>query len=222
MKRAALFALCVAAGALLFQAASADPAPVRVHGAIASFDGQFLTLKADSGKTVIVAIQPTTRIVHSQKMTISDLRTGDSVATLALKGNDEKLRAQAIRVFRTAMQAGDEGQYPAESNPARIVTNGTIAAVAAMPSGGTLTVTFHGAVEGSAEGCTGRAPAGGWGCTGSADLVVARGVPIIAVTDGDTSLLLPRAIVSAFSIQDTDKLLTATSITVEREGKPVQ
>lgn len=222
MKHAVLFAICLAAGVLQIRAAFADPVPSRVHGVVKTFDGQYLTLKADSGKTVVIGFQPTTRIVHSQTMSLADIKAGNFVATLALKGADDKLHAQAIRVFSTGMQGNGEGQYPMESNPARIVTNGTVGAVSSTPAGGTLTLSFHGAGAEGADGCTGRAPAGGWGCTGTANLLIARGVPIIALSNGDTTLLLPGAIVSAFATTDAANLLTATSITVERDGKAAQ
>ena len=222
MKRAALFALCLAAGALQYQSAVADPAPSRIHGSIKSFDGQYLTVKADSGQSVVVGVQPATHIVHSRRIALTDLKSGDPVGTLALIGADTKLRAQAIRVFSSAMHSPGEGQYPLESNPSRMVTNGTVAAVASTPSGGTLTLNFHGAATQGANACTGHAAPGGWGCTGTAELMIARGVPIIAMSDGDTTLLLPGAIVSVLTSADATSLLTASSITVERDGKPAQ
>jgi hypothetical protein len=220
MKRAVLLAFCLAAGALQSPNAMADPAPQRVHGSIKSFDGQYLMLKADSGQTVTIGVQPATHIVHSRTIALADLKSGDSVGTLALMGADNKLRAQAIRVFPSGMQGNGEGQYPLESNASRMVTNGTIAAVASTPSGGALTVSFHGAATQGTNACTGHAAPDG--CTGTADLIIARGVPIIAMSDSDTTLLLPGAIVSVFATADPASLLTADSIIVERDGKPAQ
>ena len=222
MIRAALLALVLATGALQFQTATADPAATRIHGAVSAFDGQYLTLKADSGKTVVIGVRAATRIMHSRKVALAELKPGNIVGTLALKGADDNLRAAAVRIFPNLLDVSGEGQYPLEFNPARIVTNGTVNAVATTPAGGTLSVTFHGAGTEGAATCTGRAPAGGWGCTGRAELIIARGVPIIAMTDGDTTLLLPGAIVAAFATTDPASLLTASSITVERDGKPAQ
>lgn len=218
MKRAALFALSLIAGALHPLAATAETPPLRVHGVVKAFDGQYLTLTADSGKTMVLGLQPATRIVRNHMLTLADVKPGYFVGTLAMKSADGALHAQAIRVFPPASLGVGEGQYPMELNPSRIVTNAVVTSVTPGPSGGSLSLTFRGA--GGEPECSGRAPSGGGGCSGSAQLVVARGVPIIAITEGDPSLLLHGAIVLAYATADVTNLFTATSITVERDGKP--
>jgi hypothetical protein len=218
MKRVDLFAVFLAVGALQLQAAIGDTAPLRVHGVVKEFDGQYLTLTADSGKTMVFGLQPATRIVHSRMMTLADIRPGSFIGTTAIKGTDGTLHAQGIRVFPPASPGPGEGQYPLDSNPSRIVTNATVSAVTTGPIVGALSLTFHGA--GGVPDCTGHAPAGGGGCIGSAKLAIARGVPILALTTGDLSMLTHGAIVSAFVTSDAASLFTATSITVEKDGKP--
>jgi len=220
MKRVRLFFACVAAGALCIQLAYSDTAPMRVHGVVKSFDGEYLTLTADSGKAVILELQPATRIVRSRMMTLGDVKPGFFVGTLAMKGPDGVLHAQSVRVFPPASQGAGEGQYPMDSNPSRIVTNASVSAVTTGPSGGTLSLTFRG--TGGGLECSGHAPIGGGGCAGSADVVVAHGVPILAITAGDTSLLLQGAVVSAYVTADAASLFTATSITVEKDAKPAK
>ena len=215
MKRAVRFAICLAAGALFSPDASAES--LHLHGVIQAFDGNTLTIKADSGKTALVAILPQTRIVRSWIMMLSDLKAGDYVATLSMADPKGNLHVQSVRVLASALSSNDEGQYKLESNPARIVTNGTVSAVSLSSS--TLSIVFHGAGGDGATSCTGRAPPGSAGCTGNADLLIARGVPIIAVTNGDTSLFRLGAIVSVSATSDAASLLTASSVSVEREGK---
>jgi hypothetical protein len=228
MTRAVRFGLVLAAGALLSSAACADPvapavappAALRLHGVVKSFDGQYLTLKADSGKTVVLGLQPTTRIVRGQMLTLADVHPGDFIGATSIKGADGKLRAQGVRIFPPLMHGTGEGLYPMASNPLRLATNGTVDAVTPAPGGGTLKLSFHGAGAVGDPACAGHALPGGFGCTGSAELIVARGVPIVSTSQGDTSLLLPGAIVSANAATDATSLLSATGITVEREGKP--
>jgi hypothetical protein len=227
MRSCSGFGLALAAGALLSSAAFADPvvpaapppAALRLHGVVKSFDGQYLTLKADSGKTVVLGLQPATRIVRGRMLTLADIHPGDFIGATSIKGADGKLRAQGVRIFPPGLRTG-EGLYPMESNPARLVTNATVDAVTPAPGGGTLKLSFHGAGAVGDPACAGHALPGGFGCTGSAELIVARGVPIVSTTQGDTSLLLPGAIVSANAAADATSLLSATGITVEREGKP--
>lgn len=218
MKRAVLLGLT--AGALLFSVALGDTPPLRLHGVVKSFDGQYLTVKADSGKTIVLGLQPTTRIARGRMLSLADIHPGDFIGATSITGADGKLRAQGVRIFPPGLHGTGEGLYPMEANPLRTVTNATVDAVTPAPGGGTLKLSFHGAGAVGDPNCTGRAAPGGFGCTGAAELIVARGVPIVSTTQGDTSLLLPGAIVSASAATDATSLLVATSITVEREGKP--
>lgn len=219
-KRALPFAICLAVGALLSSVTHADSGAVRIHGVVSLFDGTTLTIKADSGKTTLIGFPPATHIAHRRMMSLGDIRTGDFVGALSLKDATGKLRAQAVRVYPNTAEAPGEGQYPMDSNPARLVTNGTVSAVSAAD--GKLTLAFHGASLQVDGGCTGRPPAGGAGCSGSADLMIARGVPIVAISNGDTSLFRAGAVVTVVATPDPSSLLTATSVTVERDAKPAQ
>jgi hypothetical protein len=218
MMRAGPIAFCLAAGALLPFAASADNR--HIHGVVQAFDGNTLTIKADSGRTTLVGIEPQTRIVRSRIMQLSALKSGDYVATLSMQDAKGNLHVQSVRVLGGPSSSVAEGQFKLDSNPSRIVTNGTVATVS--PNANTLSLTFHGASGDGATPCTGRAPQDGSGCTGNADLLVARGVPIIAITNGDTSFLLPGAIVSLTAESDAASLLIASAISVEHDGKPAQ
>jgi hypothetical protein len=216
VKRAGFLAICLAAGALLSSAASADI--VHIHGVVQAFDGNTLTLKADSGKTRLVGIEPQTRIVRSRIVMLGDLKAGEYVATLSMQDAKGNLHVQSVRILADRLTSADEGQY--QLGPSRIVTNGTVTAVS--PATGTLSLTFHGAGGEGKTPCTGRAPPGRAGCTGNADLSIARGVPIIAVTNGDTSLFMPGAIVSVTATSDAQDLSAASGVSVERDGKPAQ
>ncbi|HEX4292702.1 MAG TPA: hypothetical protein VHZ29_01070 [Rhizomicrobium sp.] len=229
MKRAVRFGLALAAGALVPLAAIADPVVLRppggappalprLHGVVKSFDGQYLTMKIDAGKTVVIGVPPTARIVHGQMLTLADIHPGDFVGATSITGADGKLRAQGVRIFPPTAHGTGEGLYPLASNAARTVTNGTVDTVTPSPAGGVLKLSFRGAGAPGDPACTGHASP--TGCTGAAELIVARGVPVVSTSQGDTSLLLPGAIVSVSSETDASTLLTATAITVERDGKP--
>lgn len=218
MTRAARFVICVAVGALLTFVAAADA--VHLHGVVQAFDGNTLTIKSDSGKAALIGIAPQTRIVRSRIMSLKDLKSGDRVATLSMRDAKGNMHVLSVRVLSTPPFSADDGQYAFDSSLSRIVTNGTITAIS--PAGNALSLSFHGASGDGTTPCSGRAPSGGEACTGSADLLVARGVPIIEVTNGDTNLLLPGAIVSVSGSSSALGLSTASGVSVEREGKPVQ
>jgi hypothetical protein len=214
------FTICLATAALVSLPARSDDHLVRVHGAVSQFDGNDLTIKSDSGKSVVVGVRPETRIVHSRTTSLSDIKSGDFVGSLSLRDATGKLRALGLRVFQNSVEANGEGQYPTPSDPSRIVTDGSVSAVSVPDV--KLTLTFHGSGAAVGGDCTGRATPGGWGCTGSADLIVARGVPIVAISSGDPTLLRVGAIVSVTATADAASLLSATVVSVERDAKPVQ
>jgi len=219
MRRALPYVLCFAAAALLTQPLHSDETS-RLHGTVSQFDGNYLTLKADSGKSVLIGVRPETRIVHSRTMSLSDIKSGDFVASLSRKDANGKLHALGLRVFQDLAGRSGEGQYPMASDPSRIVTDGTASGISA--SDGKLSLSFQGSSLVADGSCTGRATPGGSGCTGSADLVVAHGVPIVAISSGDTTLQLAGATVSVAAATDASSSLTATTVIVERDAKPAQ
>jgi hypothetical protein len=217
MQRAAGLFAALIAGAFL-SAATTEVPPTRIHGTVKAFDGQYLTVKADSGKTFTVGLLPQTHIVRSHSLTFADLKPGDTVGTVAIRTADGKLRAQGVRLLPA--DSSELGQFPLGSNAARVVTNGTLSAVATTPQGLTLTLSFRGSAAGADGSCTGRASIVGAGCVGNAEVLVARGVPILAVSAGETTALLPGAIVSATVSSDVTSLLTALGITIEKDAAP--
>ncbi len=215
MARAAGIVLVLAAS-LAASSASAD----RVHGIVKSLDGQMLTIKNDNAKTVVIQLDPAAKIVHNRRLALTDIQPGVFVGTFAITTTDKKLRAQGVRVFADAMRGIGEGQYPMASNAARLMTYGAVAGVTPQPGGGVLKLTFRAAGPSGDSSCTGRAPTDGTGCLGSADIIVARGVPILSVEGGDVSMLVPGAVVSAETGADATGLTTATAITIERDAPP--
>jgi Domain of unknown function (DUF5666) len=203
---------------------SATPgiAPQKFRGTLSEFDGPFLTLTLPGRKTVTLGMTAQTRIAHNRSLALADLQPGSWVGVAALKGADGKLRAQGIRLYPTTMQGQGEGEYPLDpANPMRLLINGSLTGVTPGGIGGTLTVAFHGAAAASAD-CAGRAEPGG--CSGIAEIQFARGVPILSIDAGDTTLLLPGAVLSVSAQPDPTGTLVATAITVERDApapKPV-
>jgi hypothetical protein len=207
-------------------ATAAAPAPQRIKGTIDAYDPVARTLSVTSGKKAYtVTLQANTRVITNQRRKLADIKTGDFIGAAALKGADGKLRAQQINVFPEELRGLGEGQVPmgdAASN--RVMTNATVAEVISVAANnGTLKVSFHGSKAGSDGSCSGRAAAeDNAGCTGSAVIAVAPGIPVIALLLGDESLLVPGAAVSLVVNTGSDGALVATRLTVEKDGvKPI-
>jgi hypothetical protein len=199
----------------------------RVKGTIATFDPatETLSVTTPDHRTVSVALQQATRLVYDQRRKLADIKAGDFVGVGALKGADGKLRAQQVVVFPDSMRGVGEGQYPM-GDPAsnRLMTNASVVNVAGYTSAsGSLELSYKGSTANPDGTCSGRASAAGSaGCTGTASISVAKGVPVIAIVPGDQSLLVPGASVSVLMHAAPDGSLTCPALTVEKDGvKPL-
>jgi hypothetical protein len=196
----------------------------RIQGTVTAFDGTFLTLKA--GKQVpVIGLTGSTRFVHSSRLMLNGLAPGTYVLVAALKSTDGKLRATGIRVLPQGARGQGEGLYSTESAPppipnapTRMLVGGTITTVAPGGIGGVITLTYRGQAASAATAgvCEGRAAQDG--CTGSAAVAFARGVPINSMETGDVSQLLPGALVTVSAMPDANGTLVATAITIERDA----
>jgi hypothetical protein len=204
--------------------AQTQAGPHRVRGTVVSFDGTHLTVKGDDGATVTVEVLSSTLVLYNEPRKVTDIHAGDFVASAAVPGSDGKLHSQEVRIFPDQMRGLGEGQYPM-GDPAttnRSMTNATVAQVAAVGTGGTLTLTYHGAATAGDPKCTGHAAREGNGCVGRTQLVVSPGVPIYAYTVGDTSALIPGAAISLTVATGPEGNQITPRLLVEHNGvKPV-
>jgi hypothetical protein len=207
-------------GVTVITPAAPGAATQRVRGTVQEFDGPFLTLTVTGKKTITLGMTGATRIVRNRLLQIADLQVGSYVGIEALKGADNKLRAQGIRVYPPEARGAGEGLYPAAPDSQRFIVAGTISAFAPGGIGGVLSLSFHGAAPDTTGACVGRATGNGLGCSGAADVQFARGVPIMAIETGDGSQLQPGAMVSASATANPDGTLVATSVTIERDPIP--
>lgn len=220
-------------GALADPPPAAMPTPATaaastiVKGTIGAYDPatRLLTVTGGSKRkptSTTLTLAANLRIFATEKRKLADIKQGDFVGAAALKGADGKLRAQRINVLPEEMRGAGEGQYPAADNaPNRVMTNATVAEVAAgAHNGGTLKLSYHGAQADASGVCSGRAnAAGAAGCSGDAEIVVAAGIPVTALSIGDESLLVPGAAVSV-TTQGADGALQATRLTVDKDVRP--
>lgn len=227
-----VYRLGLLAGMVLFVApgAWAQSQSTHVRGTIQSFDGTTLTVRKAGGTTESFAVPGSVRITYNKVAHLSDIRSGDFVASGGVTQADGKIHAREVRIFPAAMAGLGEGQYPMDT-PKSSMTNATVSAVstsgtvsASGGGGGTLAMSFHGSRAAGSDVCTGHAAApGAAGCTGTTSLVVDPDVPVTALFMGDTSLLKPGLSVSALVAAGPDSKPAARFLTVEKDGvKPVR
>ncbi len=206
-------------------APSVAPAAQRIRGKIDAYDPatRMLNITTTDKKPVLITLEPDLRVIYNARLKLADIKPGNFVGSTTLKTADGTLRAQEVHVFPDTMRGAGEGQYAAsDANPGRLMTNATVAEVAATAANkGTITLNYRGATAAADGSCTGRASAA-TGCTGKATIVVAPGIPIIGLMVGDESLLLPGMSVSVSAMPSSGGMLQSSRLSVEKDGvKPI-
>ena len=103
------------------------------------------------------------------KRSLSDIKAGDYIASTSVREPDGKLRALEVHFLPPG---ADEGQFAWDLAPDSLMTNATVAGVAAAPQGQVLRVTYKGQ---------------------EAEITVPPDVPVVAFVPGDISLVKPGA-----------------------------
>jgi hypothetical protein len=168
--------------------------PTRVRGTVERLEGQTLTVKTQAGQAVPVTLASDFAISGVEKRSLSDIKPGDYVASTSTRGPDGKLRALEVHFLPPGV---GEGQFAWDLAPNSLMTNATVAGVAAAPQGQVLWVTYKGQ---------------------EAEITVPPDVPVVAFVPGDTSLVKPGAAVFIFGQRKPDGSVSASRITVEKDG----
>jgi hypothetical protein len=163
-------------GAAAFVAASAQQPPAnptqRLRGAVESFDGTTLVVKERGGETVRLALAENFAINEVVPIELTAIEPNSFVGIASMPQGDGTLRALEVLVFPEAARGSGEGHYPWDLQPGSMMTNATVADVAAAPQGRTLKLRYKG---------------------GEQTAVVPPDAPIVTFKPGDRALLVPGA-----------------------------
>jgi hypothetical protein len=102
-----------------------------------------------------------------------------------------------VLVFPESARGSNEGHYPWDLQPESMMTNATVATVAAAGDGQTLTLKYK---------------------DGTQDIRVKPGIPIVTFTAGDRADVKVGAKVFLVPAKSADGTLTATRILVGKDG----
>ena len=174
-----------------------DGTPVRVRGTVDKLDGQTLVVKSRDGAAVTIALAPNFVVRAVVAKSLSDIKTGDFVASTSLKGPDGKLKAIELHILPEELRGRIEGQIPWDLVPDSLMTNATVVRILSAPEGRVMKVAYKG---------------------NEAEIIVPDGIPIVGYAPGDPSLLKPGATVFVFARKQADGSLVAAQVTAEKEG----
>lgn len=197
--------------ALLVQGAAAQDIP-RIKARILSFDGKTLTVTSGTaGQNLTVGLMPATRLMYEEKLDPAALKPGDYLgATLTKHGG--AWEAQEIHLLPQALQGAGEGLYPLPSAPEQRIATGAVS----KNDGKIISVEFRGSVGSDGATCTGRAPRQG-GCKGEVSFTLGAKAPVVAIRQGDKSILAPGKVAAISVVAGPNGHLVTPGLTVENE-----
>jgi hypothetical protein len=170
MTRMFAFALALL---LSCSAAFAQPAPTqRLRGTVESFDGSLLVMKERGGETLSLALADTFAVNEVLPIELSAIQPNSFVGIASLPQADGSLRALEVLVFPEAARGSGEGHYPWDLQPGSMMTNATVADVAAVAQGRQLRLRYK---------------------DGEKTVSVPAEVPVVTFKPGDRTLLVPGA-----------------------------
>ena len=180
-------------------AAVAQTTPTRIRGTISAIDGKTVTIATREGPTVKVNLADNWTVNLVAPLTMADIKQGGFVGIASLKGPDGSLNALEVLVFPAAMQAAKpgEGHYPWDLQPESMMTNATVAAVAAGGDGQTLKLEYQ---------------------DGTQTIKVKPGTPIVTFLPGTQADAKVGAKVFVGAAKAADGTLTAPRLNVGKDG----
>ncbi len=180
----------------LAQTPPASP-PTRLRGSIVAIDGKTATIATREGTSVPVKLADNWAVMLVSPVTMADIKENSFVGVASMKGPDGTLNALEVLIFPEAARGSGEGHYPWDLQPESMMTNATVATVAAAPDGQTLTLKYKG---------------------GTQAIRVKPGTPIVTFAPGDRADAKVGAKVFLGATKGADGQLTAGRLLVGKDG----
>ena len=171
-------------------------APTRIRGSIVSVEGSTMVVKTRDGATVPVTLAGNLTVVSPKPVELSSIKPGDYLGIVGAPGEGGALEARAVQVFPEAMRGVGEGHYPWDL-PGTSMTNATVDAAVSATSGRELTMAYKGQ---------------------TLRIHVPPGTPVVTPVPAAREDLKPGAAVMFGATRDAEGQLTATRVTVAKDG----
>jgi carboxymethylenebutenolidase len=177
-------------------AAPAAGPTVRIRGTLESVSANGATVKTRRGEIVNIVLPPNVVISETYAVELADIKVGAFVGIGSMPQADGSHRAIGVTVFPESARGTNEGHYPYDFAPQSMMTNATVADVAAAPDGRKLRLRYK---------------------DGEQTIFVPPGTPIVSFKPGDRSLLVPGAGI-AVTVREVDGKPTALRLSAGRNG----
>jgi len=203
-KRIWLAALTLTLAACVQQPPPTQPAsapagpPVRVRGTVDRLDGNTLVVGTRQGTPAVVTLAPNYVVRTVVRRKLTDIKTGDFLASTAVRGKDGKLHAIEVHIFLPAQRGVvPELQAPWDLVPNSVMTNAVVTGIVNSKTGRDLKLAYKGTPT---------------------EVVVGPNIPIVTYAPGDPSMLQPGKAVFIIAQKAADGSLSSANVTVENKG----
>lgn len=175
----------------------AQSPPTRLRGSIAAIDGKTATIATREGTSVPLKLADNWVVMLVSPMTMADIKENSFVGVASMKGPDGTLNALEVLIFPEAARGSNEGHYPWDLQPESMMTNASVATVAAAPDGQTLTLKYK---------------------DGTQTIKVKPGTPIVTFAPGERADAKVGAKVFLVATKGADGGLSAARLLVGKDG----
>ena len=203
MRTLRLLAASAAAVATIALAANAmaQSPPTRIRGTISAIDGKMVTIATREGPSVNVKLADNWTVGLVTPISAADIKPNSFVGIASI-GSDANRTALEVLVFPDALRGTGEGHYPWDLQPESMMTNATVATVAAGSDGQTLKLDFKDKQ----------------GTSGTQTIKVKPGTPIVTFAPGTQADAKVGAKVFTGAQKAADGTLTAGRLNVGKDG----
>jgi pimeloyl-ACP methyl ester carboxylesterase len=171
-------------------------AQFRVRGRIEAVEGSVVSVLTREGQHLQLALDQATRYAAVRPVDADTIKPGTYIGAAGTPTADGE-RALEVMVFREERRGTGEGHHDWDLVPGSSMTNATVAAVTRVEGGRDLELTYPG---------------------NSLKLTLPDGIPIVTFAPADRRDLKVGAAIFAVAAPAADGRLTATSVSVEKEG----
>ncbi|MBP0445977.1 hypothetical protein J8J14_14465 [Roseomonas sp. SSH11] len=175
----------------------AQGAPRRVRGTIDGISGRDLAVTTREGQRVTIRLAENASVSALRRLELSAIAPGSYIGTAAEPGPDGAWRALEVLVFPEAMRGTGEGHYAWDLTPTSSMTNATVDSAVEANDGRSLLLTARGQ---------------------QVRVMVPPDVPVVTPIPAAMEDLKPGAQVFLVATPGPDGTLTASRVTVARDG----
>jgi len=177
--------------------ATAQTSTERIRGDVLRLDANILQVKTRAGEALTVKLADNFAVSAIVRRNLAAVVPGAFVGTATMPNPDGTLRALEVLVFPEAARGSGEGHYPWDLQPGSMMTNATVSDVVAVDAARRMTLRYK---------------------DGEKVVVVPPDAPIVSFEPGDRAMLVPGAHVILGAARQPDGTLTASRISVGKDG----